>query len=57
MKRRDGLTRCRYGGTHGILRWVGWGIVSNNLWVFMTADHPRRISTPSRRSLRPNYAK
>ena len=57
MKRRDGLTRCRYGGTHGILRWVGWGIVSNNLWVFMTADHPRRISIPSRRSLRPNYAK
>jgi transposase, IS5 family len=51
MKRRDGLTRCRYHGTNGIQRWVGWGVVSNNLWVLMTAKRPARKSPP--RSHRP----
>jgi IS5 family transposase len=37
LKRRDGLRRCRYRGMNGIERWVGWGIVSNNLWVLITA--------------------
>lgn len=36
LKRRDGLSRCRYRGLDGIRRWVGWGVVSNNLWVLMT---------------------
>lgn len=31
-KRRDGLARCRYRGPEGMQRWVGWGVVSNNLW-------------------------
>lgn len=44
MKRRDGLARCLYRGPDGIQRWVGWGIVSNNLWVLITADRPRRKS-------------
>jgi len=37
LKRRDGLRRCRYRGMNGMERWVGWGIVSNNLWVLITA--------------------
>ena len=36
LKRRDGLTRSRYHGMLGIRRWVGWGVVSNNLWVLIT---------------------
>jgi IS5 family transposase len=44
MKRRDGLRRCLYRGTDGIERWVGWGVVSNNLWVLMTAKRPTRKS-------------
>ena len=37
LKRRDGLRRCRYRGMNGMKRWVGWGVVSNNLWVLITA--------------------
>jgi transposase, IS5 family len=37
LKRRDGLRRCRYRGLTGMKRWVGWGVVSNNLWVLITA--------------------
>ena len=50
MKRRDGLTRALYRGMDGIERWVGWGVVSNNLWVLMTTKpraHKSR-STPRR---------
>ena len=36
LKRRDGLGRCRYRGRRGMERWVGWGVVSNNLWVLIT---------------------
>ena len=36
IKRRDGLARCRYRGMDGMDRWVGWGVVSNNLWVLIT---------------------
>jgi IS5 family transposase len=46
MKRRDGLARCLYRGPHGMQRWVGWGVVSNNLWVLITADRPWRIQPP-----------
>jgi IS5 family transposase len=40
LKRRDGLRRCRYRGMNGIKRWVGWGVLSNNLWVLITAAKP-----------------
>jgi transposase, IS5 family len=46
MKRRDGLARCRYHGPDGMQRWVGWGVVSNNLWVLITADRPWRKQPP-----------
>ena len=42
LKRRDGLARCRYRGTDGMRRWVGWGVVSNNLWVLMRTTRPAR---------------
>jgi IS5 family transposase len=35
LKRRDGLDRCRYHGPLGMNRWIGWGVVANNLWVLM----------------------
>src|SRR5258708_1468733 len=38
LKRRDGLARCRYRGMDGIKRWVGWGVVSNNLWVLIKSE-------------------
>jgi IS5 family transposase len=46
MKRRDGLARCLYRGPHGMQRWVGWGVVSNNLWILITADRPWRKQMP-----------
>jgi len=33
LKRRHGLRRCRYRGSAGMDRWVGLGVVANNLWV------------------------
>ena len=31
LKRRHGLRRCRYKGNHGMKRWVGLGVISDNL--------------------------
>jgi len=31
VKRRHGLARCRYRGTQGIGRWVGLGVIADNL--------------------------
>jgi transposase, IS5 family len=31
LKRRHGLTRCRYKGSIGMKRWVGLGVISDNL--------------------------
>lgn len=31
LKRRHGLFRCRYKGSHGMERWVGMGVIANNL--------------------------
>jgi IS5 family transposase len=33
LKRRHGLRRSRYRGLAGIDRWVGLGVIANNLWV------------------------
>lgn len=35
LKRRDGLSRCRYRGFSGMQRWVGWGIVAHNLHLLI----------------------
>jgi IS5 family transposase len=31
LKRRHGLNRCRYRGPSGIERWVGLGVIADNL--------------------------
>jgi IS5 family transposase len=31
LKRKHGLSRCRYRGQAGFARWVGWGVIANNL--------------------------
>jgi transposase, IS5 family len=31
VKRRHGLARCRYKGDHGMKRWVGLGVIADNL--------------------------
>jgi IS5 family transposase len=31
LKRRHGLTRCRYRGSQGMKRWVGFGVLADNL--------------------------
>ncbi len=33
LKRRHGLRRCRYRGESGMQRWVGLGVIANNLLV------------------------
>lgn len=33
LKRRHGLRRCRYRGAAGMDRWVGLGVIANDLWV------------------------
>ena len=32
VKRRNGLRRCRYKGYDGMQRWVGLGVISDNLF-------------------------
>ncbi len=41
MKRRHGLRRCRYRGLTGMERWVGLGVIANDLLVLARAG-PRR---------------
>jgi IS5 family transposase len=31
LKRKHGLARARYHGQEGFARWVGWGVIANNL--------------------------
>jgi transposase, IS5 family len=33
LKRRHGLDRCRYHGSDGMERWVGWGVIAHDLRV------------------------
>ena len=44
LKRRHKLDRCRYHGTAGMERWVGWGVLAHNLRVIAqaTAGEPAR---------------
>ena len=36
LKRRHGLDRCRYHGDDGMHRWVGFGVISDNLMNIAT---------------------
>jgi transposase, IS5 family len=31
IKRKYGLDRCQYHGAEGFARWIGWGVIANNL--------------------------
>jgi len=45
VKRRHGLDRCRYKGDNGMRRWVGWGVIGDNLLTVgnaMAKNPPRR---------------
>jgi IS5 family transposase len=41
LKRRHGLTRCRYHGLDGMKRWVGLGVIANNLVSTATCSRTR----------------
>jgi len=41
LKRRHGLSRCRYRGEQGMERWVGLGVIANNLLVLARAQAPK----------------
>jgi IS5 family transposase len=43
LKRRHGLNRCRYHGEDGMNRWVGFGVIANNL--VSTANFSRARAT------------
>lgn len=40
LKRRHGLSRCRYRGLRGMERWVGLGVIANNLLALARAAPP-----------------
>jgi IS5 family transposase len=44
LKRRHGLNRCRYKGMPGIRRWVGFGVIADNL---INIGHA--LATPAKR--------
>jgi IS5 family transposase len=41
LKRRHGLNRCRYHGEEGMHRWVGLGVIANNLVSTATCSKAR----------------
>lgn len=44
LKRRHGLDRCRYHGQDGMHRWVGLGVIANNLVSTATFSKARAIA-------------
>ena len=40
IKRKHGLSRCRNRGRVGFERWVGWGIIANNLTMMGRGQNP-----------------
>jgi IS5 family transposase len=43
LKRRHGLRRCRYHGVNGMHRWVGFGVIADNLMNIATFANARAI--------------
>jgi len=43
LKRRHGLDRCRYHGDEGMHRWVGLGVIANNLMSTATFPKARAV--------------
>lgn len=48
LKRCHGLRRCRYRGLRGMERWVGLGVIANNLRVLGRAGPPPRRKSGQR---------
>jgi IS5 family transposase len=44
LKRRHGLRRCRYHGIDGTERWVGLGVIANNLVSTAVVLNARRVA-------------
>jgi IS5 family transposase len=44
LKRRHGLDRCRYHGLDGMHRWVGLGVIANNLVSTATYSRARAVA-------------
>jgi IS5 family transposase len=44
LKRARGLTRCLNRGENGMERWVGWGVITNNLTIIASKLARRRRS-------------
>jgi IS5 family transposase len=42
LRRARGLDRCRNRGENGMERWLGWGVIANNLMVIAHAPTRRR---------------
>lgn len=38
LKKRQKLDRCLYHGESGMQRWVGWGVISHDLWKIAQAQ-------------------
>ena len=71
IKRRHGLRRCRYHGPYGMSRWVGLGVIADNLMNIATivnakaagsqpnversASVPPHAPTPTRREARGHF--
>lgn len=49
LKRRHGLSRCRYRGARGMERWVGLGVIANNLLALARAAPPEKSQTAAGR--------
>jgi transposase, IS5 family len=43
VKRRNGLNRCRYKGYDGMQRWIGLGVISDNLLNIGLVMNPRAV--------------
>jgi len=48
IKRRHGLRRTRYHGAEGTARWVGLGVIANNLVSTATFLNARATASPTR---------
>ena len=44
IKRRHGLRRCRYHGADGMARWVGLGVIADNLMNIATFVNARKAA-------------
>ena len=54
VKRRHGLARCRYRGVDGMRRWIGRGVIADNLINIGTLTVPLAVLATARQDLTTN---